>query len=163
VRLTPSRAALVLCGVVAAVLALAVLGRHERASASSHEENGIRTTAALTRGRAPTAYRLTVFADCLLYPVSADPWALELCFDPHGRVVEAIDRQTRSHTRIWSVRYDPALSPVRESPRRLFDTFQAIGAYPASTRFTGFLPLSQSLPTTGTAGDTGPVLIRSPG
>lgn len=156
------RAALVLAGAVVAVLVLAVLGRHERATANSHEENGIRATAALTDGRKPSAYRLTAFADCLLYPVQGDPYALELCFDRRGRLIEAIDRHTRSHTRISSVRYHPSLSPIRRDPHSLFRELKAARAFPASTRFTGVLPLSRDVPTTGSAGDTGPVLVGKP-
>jgi hypothetical protein len=159
---TARRAVLVLAGAVVAVLALAVLGRHERAKANSHEEDGIRATAALTAGRKPSAYRLTAFADCLLYPVHGDPYALELCFDRRGRLIEAIDRRTRSHTRISSVRYHPSLSPIRDDPQSLFRQLKAARAFPASTRFTGVLPLSRNVPTTGTAGDTGPVLVGKP-
>jgi hypothetical protein len=159
---TARRAALVFAVAVVAVLALAVLGRHERATANSHEENGIRATTALTHGLKPSAYRLTAFADCLLYPVASDPYALELCFDRRGRLIEAIDRHTRSHTRVSSVRYHPSLSPIRRDPQSLFRELKAARAFPASTRFTGVLPLSRDVPTTGTAGDTGPVLVGKP-
>ena len=156
------RAAAVLAGAVVVVLALALLGRHERATANSHEESGISATAALAKGRKLSAYRLTAFADCLLYSVHGDPYALELCFDRRGRLIEAIDRRTRSHTRISSVRYHPSLSPLRREPQSLFRELKAARAFPAATRFTGVLPLSRDVSSTGTAGDTGPVLVGKP-
>jgi hypothetical protein len=156
------RAVLALAAVVVAVLLLALLGRHERASANSYEQRGVRATSELTTGKRPSAYRLTAFADCLLYPVDGDPYALELCFDRSGRLIEAIDRHQRSHTRIWSVRYHPSLSPVRRAPAALFHELKAGRAFPASTRFTGVLPLSRDVPTSGTGGDTGPVLWGKP-
>jgi hypothetical protein len=159
---TPKRAALLIGGVVVAVLAFSLLGRHERASANGDERAGIRATAARARGRQPAYYRLTAYADCLLYPVGADPYALELCFDPQGRAVEAIDRRARGDTRIWSVRYDPSLAPVRSSPAALFRELARADAFPRGTRFTGTLPLSRAVPTSGTNGDTGPVRVGKP-
>jgi hypothetical protein len=159
---TARRALLVLAGAVVAVLVLAVLGRHERADANSHEENGIRSIAARVHARKPSAYRLTAFADCLLYPEQGDPYALELCFDRQGRAIEAIDRHERSQTRISSVRYDPSLSPVRRDPRSLFDELKAARAFPPTARFTGTLPLSHDVRASGTAGDTGPVPVGTP-
>jgi hypothetical protein len=152
------RALAVLAAAVVVVLALAPLGRHERAAANAHQQRGLRETYGRTRGLEPSAYRLTSFADCLLYPVHADPYALELCFDPHGRLLEAIDRRIRSRTHVWTVRYRPALSPVRRDAAALFRELKAARAFPASTRFTGALPLSRDVSTSGTAGDTGPVL-----
>jgi hypothetical protein len=155
--MTGRRAALVLAVVAVAVLALAVLGRHERAAANSQEERGIRATAALAAGLKPSAYRLTTFADCLLYPQQRDPYALELCFDRHGRLIETIDRRTRRRTRIASVRYHPSLSPVRRDPLGLFRELKALRALPPAARFAGVLPLSPEVSTYGTAGDTGPI------
>jgi hypothetical protein len=159
---TLRRAALVVVAVAVAVLLLSLLGRHERASANSDARHGLSATAALTRGKHPSAYRLTAFADCLLYPVGGDPYALELCFDRTGRLIEAIDRHPRDRTRIWSVRYRPSLSPVHRDPAALFRELKAGRAFPASTRFTGVLPLSRDVPTTGTGGDTGPVTWGKP-
>jgi hypothetical protein len=161
-RMTPRRAAAVLAAVAVVALALSPLGRHERASASAAEQAGIGATAALARGRSPSAYRLTAFADCLLYPVHGDPYAIELCFDEHGRAIEAIDRRRRSDTRVWSVRYRASLSPVRRDPEQLFRELKRARAFPPATRFGGTVPLSRAVPTSGTNGDTGPVPVGKP-
>jgi O-antigen ligase/polysaccharide polymerase Wzy-like membrane protein len=50
---------------------------------------------------------------CLLYRRGGDPFALELCVDAEGRVVETIDRRTAPKPRIHSLRDDPTRSSVR--------------------------------------------------
>jgi hypothetical protein len=50
--------------------------------------------------------------DCLLYKRGRNPFALELCFDGAGRVIEAIDRRGGS-PRISSIREDPSASNIR--------------------------------------------------
>ena len=50
--------------------------------------------------------------DCLVYRRGPNPYALELCVDHTGRVVEAIDRRTVDR-KIWSLTFEPASSPVR--------------------------------------------------
>lgn len=59
-----------------------------------------------------SGYRVLPGFDCLTYRRGTNPFALELCVDPAGRVVEAIDRRT-STRRIWSLRFDPDASTVR--------------------------------------------------
>ena len=57
-------------------------------------------------------YRLLPEFSCLLYGRHGDPFALELCIDAQGRVVEAIDRRKGS-PRIASLREDPSAATVR--------------------------------------------------
>ena len=49
--------------------------------------------------------------DCLLYRRGANPYALELCIDEQGRLVEALDR--RHGLRFWSLREEPQRSTIR--------------------------------------------------
>jgi hypothetical protein len=50
---------------------------------------------------------------CLLYRRGRNPFALELCIDEKGRVVEAIDRRTAPKPLVHSLRDDPTRSSVR--------------------------------------------------
>jgi hypothetical protein len=57
-------------------------------------------------------YRRLGTFDCLLYRRGSDPFALEVCVDPGGRVVETIDRR-QGDPRVWSLREDRVHSAVR--------------------------------------------------
>lgn len=50
--------------------------------------------------------------DCLLYRRGGDRFALELCFDQQGRLVEVIDRRGSGH-RIASLREEAGASRIR--------------------------------------------------
>ena len=56
---------------------------------------------------------LSVDFECLLYERGDDPFALEVCFDAAGRVIETIDRRTAPDPRIASLRDDPTRSSLR--------------------------------------------------
>ena len=105
----------------------ALLGRHERASANAGERRGIRSVAARAAGKRPSAYRLTAFADCLLYPVGRDPYALELCFDRAGHLAEAIDRR-RGKPKIASLREHPEASTIRAPRSEVVRLLERLGA-----------------------------------
>jgi hypothetical protein len=163
VSLAPARAALVVAAALVLVLGFAVLGRAERKDANRTQVEGIVSVAGRAGAVAPSAYRITAWADCLLYPIGADPYALEVCYDRLGRAVEAIDRHDRARTRVWSVRYDPELSTVFDSPVSLFRTFKRLGAFPDFARYPGRLPLAADVRLPDyTAGDSGPILVREP-
>jgi hypothetical protein len=101
--------------VAALAVALVAIGRWERSHRGRVQSRGLaHVLAAVGRIDSPTlaAYRHFGDFDCLLYRRGRNPFALELCFDPAGRVVEAIDRRG-SEPRIWSVRDDPTTSSVR--------------------------------------------------
>lgn len=99
------------------LLALIPVGRWEAKRHARHELAGIRRVLAeigpLDQASLD-AYRVGVGPgmDCLLYKRGSNPFALELCFDSEGRVIEAIDRRGSS-PRISSIREDPSASTIR--------------------------------------------------
>jgi len=110
--------------VLAAALALAVLaalvpvGRWERGRHVREELRGLRELQALVGplgSPSLSAYRVGVgFGfDCLLYRREGNRFALELCFDRQGRLIEAIDRRRRGDPRIASLREEPSASTIR--------------------------------------------------
>ena len=104
--------------VVAALLVLALLvgaGRWERSREIRSQAVGLRKVAALIgplNNRTLSGYRVLPAFDCLVFRRGPNPYALELCVDQAGRVVEAIDRRTVDR-KIWSLTFEPASSPVR--------------------------------------------------
>ena len=58
------------------------------------------------------AYRVSLVPfDCLLYRRGANPYALELCADERGRLVEALDRRSGT-LKVSSLREDPDASTI---------------------------------------------------
>ena len=112
-----TRARLVAAGVAAAValLALVAVGRWER---GDRADGQIRKMLEVRREIGPLdspslrAYRLMGDFDCLLYQRGKNPFAVELCVDFDGRVIETIDRRHRE-PRIGSLRDDPTRSTIR--------------------------------------------------
>ncbi len=108
------RAALV--AVALGVLAVLVgAGRWERSREVRSQAAGMRKVAALIGpldNGTLSGYRVLPAFDCLVYRRGPNPYALELCVDHTGRVVEAIDRRTVDR-KIWSLTFEPASSPVR--------------------------------------------------
>ena len=98
------------------VLALLVgVGRWERSREISSQAAGMRKVEALIGpldNRTLSGYRILPEFDCLVYRRGPNPYALELCVDYAGRVVEAIDRRTVDR-KIWSLTFEPSSSPVR--------------------------------------------------
>ena len=135
-----SRALAAFAGVAVVVLAVLVLvGRWERDHHADEENRGIREIArAVDRVRllgslrqpSLSAYRVSVgFGfDCLLWRRGANRFALELCFDRQGRVIEAIDRRGAGDPRIFSVREEPELSTVRVERRVVDRLLRRLGA-----------------------------------
>ena len=130
-----------LAAVVCVVLAgaAAAYGRVEGEHAVDVQQHGILAVRAAVGTRFPHP-RQEVWdpggrLDCLMYDVKGNIFALELCFDPAGRLVEAVDR--RHGERIWSVRWDPSAGPLRYSARRL-ET--AVRNTPADGHFVGLEP-----------------------
>jgi hypothetical protein len=105
--------------VVAALLALGALvlvGRGEGHRHAREENRGIAEIRALVGpldSKSLDRYRLLPQFSCLLYARDRNPFALELCVDARGRVVEAIDRRNRRKPRIYSLREDPSAATVR--------------------------------------------------
>ena len=115
------RLLLAACGALALVIVLVLVGRWERRRAIDAQVAGMKRVERLV-GRldqsALSGYRRLPAFDCLVYRRGANPFALELCFDRGGRLVEAIDRR-QSTRRIYSLRYEPASSPLRVDRREV--------------------------------------------
>jgi len=98
--------------VAAALAALVAVGRFERSHEAKREVNGFHVVQRLI-GRldssALSGYRALPGFDCLTYRRGGNVFALELCVDRAGRVVEAIDRRAYDR-RIWSLTADPSAS-----------------------------------------------------
>ena len=106
--------------VVAAALialgALVLVGRSEGRRHAREENRGIAEIRALVGpldSPSVDRYRLLTDFSCLLYGRHGNAFALELCIDAQGRVVEAIDRRDRRHPRIFSIREDHSAATVR--------------------------------------------------
>jgi hypothetical protein len=113
-----------------AVVVVVAAGRSERTSAAEAQMNGMKHILALVGPKWATtasAYRLTPFYDCLLYKVGPDPYALEVCFDASGRIVQTFDRRGGG-SKLWSLRFDPSESTLREDPKTVLRAFVAVGA-----------------------------------
>lgn len=139
-----SRRAVVLgSALVTAALLLIPVGRWQAQrgrAADQHRIEAIATLAGPLGGRRLTAYRLATF-NCLLYRVQKNPFALELCFDPHGRLVEAIDRRHYGYDPvIGSVRYDPGAAPITVPPARLLKLLHKSGGLRGVELQHGLLP-----------------------
>jgi hypothetical protein len=104
--------------VVAATLAALMLvgiGRWERTRHADEENDGIaRVRAAVGELDSNTlaGFRFLARFQCLVYSRERNEFALELCVDREGRVVEAIDRRS-GETEYWSLREDIELADVR--------------------------------------------------
>ncbi len=127
------RRLMLLVAAVAAIVALVAIGHWERARHARQEILGMR---GVLRAVGPldqpslSAYRVgLVRFDCLLYRRGRSPFALELCFDPQGRLVEAIDRRGPT-PRFWSLREDPARSTIQVDRREVNRLLLKMGVPP---------------------------------
>jgi hypothetical protein len=109
-----ARSAAVVAAVAAVAAALVAVGRWEGAREAHREMNGFRIVQRLIGpldSASLSGYRVLPGFDCLTYRRGSNVFALELCIDHAGHVVEAIDRRTYDR-RIWSLRFDPSASTV---------------------------------------------------
>jgi hypothetical protein len=127
------RRPVVLAVAAAAVVVLGLLvliGRHER---TKHADSENRKLAEIRRLVGPLdspsldAFRLLPQFSCLLYKRDSNRFALELCVDGKGRVVEAIDRRGRT-PRIASLREDPSHATVRVDRAEVDRLLRKLGA-----------------------------------
>jgi hypothetical protein len=106
---------------LAALVLLVVVGRWERQRRTDEETAGmervVRAVGSLD-GPDLRGFRYFQHFQCLAYRRPEHPIALELCVDPDGRVVEAIDRRS-GEPEIWSLRDDPTVSDVRVDRREV--------------------------------------------
>jgi hypothetical protein len=108
--------------VLLAALAVVAVGRWERGRHADQENDGIeRVYDAVGELDGPTleGFRFLEEFQCLIYGRDGRTFALELCVDWDGRVVEGIDRRG-DDVKISSLREDPDRARVRVS-RRAFE------------------------------------------
>lgn len=111
-------------GLAAAVLVVAIVvvivGRYERNSERRKNLDGIAAVRTLVGARIdqPVDYRTPPGLSCLIYRLGARAYALELCSDPRGRVVEAVDRRG-SLPRFYSVTSEPDRATLTMPPQKV--------------------------------------------
>lgn len=97
------------------LVALVPIGRWEGTRQAAAEVRGVEQTLALIGpldSSTLSGYRVLPGFDCLVYRRGDNPFALEVCVDAKGRVVETTDRR-RFDRRIDSLREDPPASTLR--------------------------------------------------
>ena len=124
------RTVLVSAAAVVAIAALVAVGRWEGRREATREMNGFRIVQRLIGpldSRTLSGFRLMPGFECLTYRQAENPFALELCVDRSGRVVESIDRRHETR-RIWSLRYHPSASTVRVDRAEVDRLLRKMGA-----------------------------------
>ena len=103
----------------AAAALLVVVGRLEAAHEHRQMLHGIeavrRAVGPSVSRPGPTDYVLSPGESCLLYAAAGRSYGLELCIDPYGRVVEAMDRRGTT-LRVYSIVTEPDLASLRIPP-----------------------------------------------
>jgi hypothetical protein len=130
VRARPRRLAVAIAAGALLLAALVPLGRWEGERHARAEVRGMARTLALIRTLEPPAlsgYRVQPDFDCLVYRQGANPFALEVCFDAEGRVVETVDRR-RFERRIHSLREDRGASTLRVDRAEIDRLLRRMGA-----------------------------------
>ena len=118
---------------ITAVLVLAALvgvGRWERSRWAHSQVQGMeRVRAAIgpLSSKRLIGYRVLPGFDCLVYRRGANPYALELCVDPAGRVVQAIDR--RGERTYYTLQSEPTASTFRVDPAVVDRLLRMMGAF----------------------------------
>jgi len=124
------RTVVILAALVVTVAALVTVGRWEGRREATREMNGFHIVQRLVGpldSRTLSGFRLMPGFDCLTYRRGTNPFALELCVDRAGRVVEAIDRRHETR-RIWSLQYRPSASTVRVDRAEVDRLLRKMGA-----------------------------------
>lgn len=113
--MTARRVAAGLFAALLVLVGLVLVGRWERERRADEEVQGMRQVLAAVGpldGPTLSAFRYFPQFQCLVYRRERNRFALELCVDAEGRVVEAIDRRS-GEPKIWSLRDDPTRSSLR--------------------------------------------------
>lgn len=124
------RASVAAAGVVAVAVVLVAVGRREGTREAHREVRGFQIVQRLIGpldSSSLSGFRVLPGFDCLTYRRGKNPFALELCVDDAGRVVEAIDRR-RYDRRIWSLRFDPSASTDRVDRQEVGRLLHKMGA-----------------------------------
>ena len=123
-------AGVVVAVAVVALVLLVVVGRWEGRRHADKENAKIlrirEAVGSLNRPR-PTGFRILNPFTCLTYGRDGNKYALELCVDGAGRVVEAIDRRSGT-PRIASLREDPGAATVRVDRAEVDRLLRSFGA-----------------------------------
>jgi hypothetical protein len=130
---------LALVALVVLAVALVAVGRFERRHAKDDALGGIDRVRAAVGASRPDAYRLTPTLACLLYGRDGHLFALELCYDLQGGLVEAIDRRGSS-SKFWDVTYEPGVARDRVAPDRLAAMLRGMRAFQKLDIPPGILP-----------------------
>ena len=113
--MTARRLAVIAAAAIAVALVLVFVGRWERSHRADVQNAGMRRVLAEIGpldNKTLHNFRYLSGFQCLLYTRGKDPFALEVCADAKGRVIETIDRR-RNPPKIWSLRDDPTRATVR--------------------------------------------------
>ena len=105
-------------------------GRAERSDWAARQMRGMEQIAreiGPLDQRSLVGYRVLPQFDCLVYRRGSDPYAVELCFDAAGRLVEAIDRRPRG-TVFYSLRAEPSASTIVVDRARIDRLLRKMGA-----------------------------------
>ena len=130
------RIALLAAAAALVLLALVPIGRWERSQRAEEQIRGmdrIRAAVGPLESDSLKAFRYLSEFQCLLYERGPNPFALELCVDKRGRLVEAIDRRS-GEPEIWSLRDDPTRSTIYLDRREVDTLLHRMGVPP------GYLP-----------------------
>jgi hypothetical protein len=115
---------------VAVLGGLVALGRWERSHNAARQNAGMREVERLVGpldSPSLSGYRVMSGFDCLVYRRGRNAFALELCANASGRLVEAIDRR-KVERRIFSLRTQPSLATNRIDLEELDSLLSRMGA-----------------------------------
>jgi hypothetical protein len=122
-----TRRLVMVVAVAVAAVAVVAVGQYGRRHEQAATERGIeRVRAAIgSLGRpGPSDYTLAnPGRSCLLWAVNGRIYALQLCIDAQGRVIEAVDRRGWT-AKFYSFTDEPSAAKLRISPK-LFDALLA--------------------------------------
>ncbi|HUP32567.1 MAG TPA: hypothetical protein VM184_05990 [Gaiellaceae bacterium] len=121
-------AAFALAAVVLAV-ALVAIGRLEQRRGLERHQHELLAVFAASGGRIDSR-TVSAFRPgpprCLFYAAGEEPYALQLCFDEEGRLVESADRRRAGRPSYATVARTPERAPVRVSPAELNALFELL-------------------------------------
>ncbi|CAB4710169.1 MAG: hypothetical protein F2663_09625 [Actinobacteria bacterium] len=126
---------------VALLLVGVIVGKHEGSTANAKQIAEISSIKQLVGDRldSPTlaAFRFNPGFACLIYRVDTNRFALRLCFDGKGRLVETADLRTGSPV-YGSVTYEPSLAPFRVAPERIIAILRRHGVTDGDILASGY-------------------------
>jgi uncharacterized membrane protein len=130
---------ILVAGAVVVLVLLALTGRFERSHWIDAQNDAIaRVRAAVApRFEHPYAFRNSPTFACLIWHTAVHPLGRELCYDPSGAVIEAIERYPNRDPRIWTLRSQRSAATVRDDPRTVANLLDRLGAQSGSVIVVG--------------------------